>query len=785
MAWVVGLGDLVVGDPETAEVRRTLITGFDAPDFDWSPDSAWLVYSQGDNDFNYDVFLQRVDIEGLDAGEPGVVPYNLTSHPDDDTTPHWSPDGRRITFTSRRMMLDETDVWMVALRSEDQERNKQERLEAEEARKKAEKEKGKKKAKSKNKDSEDTADADPAISGTWTGTAHGPAPIPEGGLPFTLQVLKTADKIQAEISSDIFSGACQQVAWDAEASTLSFVLVIPEAPGITVELIVDGEKMHGQATTTEEEAYTLTAERTSADSGLASSEEGSDSDEEKGKDKDKDEDSEVDPVLIDWQDLRRRVVRVTRREGNETVVGWSADSKMLYFNANTGTRLTNGTTAESGFFSVEIDGGKEEKVESTAARSFTRDGKELLYVKGGKITGNSGKAKTYAFSVRYREDLREVRKAVLGEVWRALDRMFYDPNFHGHDWAASFTKWGPAANVASTPEDYGEMVNWMLGEMNASHMGYYSFGSSSARETDAPGMGLLGVLWDESFDGDGRRVAEVLPGTPAARSISRLEVGDVVLAVNGEAYLAGGNWHRLMAGTSGTPTYLDVLGTDLTLREITIRPTSSINAALYRRFEDQTRARVEEASGGRLGYLHIESMSTGPLVEFERDLFAAGAGRDGLLIDVRENGGGWTTDMILAMLSVRDHAITIPRGGGEGYPQGRRVFATWDKPIVVLCNENSYSNAEIFSWSIKTLGRGPVVGKQTYGAVISTGGTGLMDGSFVRLPFRGWYVNDEKHTNMELNGCPPDYPVENLPGDGLTGLDRQLEKAIEVGLKQL
>ncbi|MDP6850893.1 MAG: S41 family peptidase, partial [Planctomycetota bacterium] len=195
------------------------------------------------------------------------------------------------------------------------------------------------------------------------------------------------------------------------------------------------------------------------------------------------------------------------------------------------------------------------------------------------------------------------------------------------------------------------------------------------------------------------------------------------------------------------------------------------------------RTRVEEASEGKLGYIHIKGMGTGSLLEFERDLFRAGHGKDALLIDVRENGGGWTTDMVLAMLMVKDHAITIPRGGGEGYPQGRRVFASWDKPIVVLCNENSYSNAEIFSWSIKTLGRGPVVGKQTYGAVISTGGAGLLDGSFVRVPFRGWYVNDKNHTNMELNGCPPDYPVENLPGDFATGLDRQLEKAIEVGLK--
>jgi tricorn protease len=326
------------------------------------------------------------------------------------------------------------------------------------------------------------------------------------------------------------------------------------------------------------------------------------------------------------------------------------------------------------------------------------------------------------------------------------------------------------------------MVNWMLGEMNASHMGYYSFGNSAAKETDNPTMGLLGVLWDESHQGAGRRVKEVVAETPAARSDSLLAAGEVVMSVNGINYQPGNNWARLMTATAGQETYLTVQNEKGDSRQVTIRPVSSINTALYHRYEARMRARVEEKSNNRLGYIHIESMSTEPLLEFQRKLFAAGDGKDCLLIDVRENGGGWTTDMLLTMLTTRDHAFTIPRGGGVGYPQGRRVFATWNKPVVVLCNENSYSNAEIFSWSIKTLGRGPVVGKKTYGAVISTGGATMLDGSFVRMPFRGWYVNDANKTNMELNGCPPDYPVENLPAEYAKDEDSQIDKAIEVGL---
>ena len=781
LAWFVG-ASLVLGDPATCAVTRTVTTGFEAPEYDWSPDSAWLVYAQSDNDFNYDIFLARADISDLDPSDPGVTPVNITRHPDDDTTPRWSPDGRKIGFTSRRMMLDETDTWVVFLRSADMERNKRERLEAIEAEKKAKKkaDAAKKKAAKKAPELPEATAADAILCGTWEGKATGPAPLPEEGMPFTVHVLLRGEKVVGDLDSMMFTGPLDNAAWNAETKTLAFTLEIPDAGVVSGEVTVAGDDFTGTVTVGEQ-LFPLEAKRTSSMSGLEESAAAKFQDDGDQAEK-KEDQEEVEDVVIDWDNIGHRIVRVTRREGNEAMVGWNADSDKLYFNANTGTRLTSGTTAESGFFSVDIYDRKDEQVESSSVRSFTLHDKTPFYVKSGKIVGGK---KSYAFSVRYREDLTEVRNAVAHQTWRVLDRMFYDPTFHGHDWAASLEKWLPLAMAASSSEDYGEMMNWMLGEMNASHMGYYSFGSSSAKETDSPRMGVLGVLWDESYVGPGRKVASVLAGTPAARSISALAAGDVVLAINDTPYLAGDNWARLMSGTSGQEVLLDVLGADGEKRELTFRPTSSLGGALYRRFEEQARARVEEGSQGRIGYIHIESMSTGPLIDFERMLFEAGHGKDALIIDVRENGGGWTTDMVMTMLTTRDHAITIPRGGGEGYPQGRRVFAAWEKPVVVLCNENSYSNAEIFSWAIKTLERGKIVGKKTFGAVISTGGTSLMDGSFVRLPFRGWYVNDANHTNMEHNGCPPDYAVENLPGDYVTGLDRQLEKAIEVGLEQL
>ena len=651
--WLQGNGTLVLGDPETLVVSRVLHVGFDAPRVEWSPDSAWLVWSVANDDFNEDIWLARAEIEGLDAHVPGVKPWNLSSHPDDDTAPHWSPDGRKIVFTSRRRMLDETDVWVAWLRREDVERTERERLEAKEAEEKE----------------------------------------------------------------------------------------------------------------NEEEKETK---------------EGAD---EKGEEK-KDEEV-VDPIQIDFDGLSQRIHRLTRREGNESALGWGEDSETIYFNASTGTRLTTSTTAETGFFSTDIWEKEEEKLSDKTASSFTLHDKEAWYVRDGKIRSRGKKEKAHTFSVHFREDRLAMRQTVLEQGWRVLDRWFYDPSFHGHDWAGSLEKWSPVLMAASTPEDFNQLMNWMLGEMNASHMGYYRGASSAAKEMDSTKTGELGVLWDHAYDGPGRRIANVLPQSPASRLDSPLRAGDVVLGVNQVMIQGAVGLDELLAGTVERETMLHVADASGEGRDVLIRPdsTSFLREALYEKRERDLRARTSAATDGKIGYIHIQGMSTPSLLEFERELYAAAEGRKALIVDVRENGGGWTTDMLLSMLQVNDHAFTIPRGGGTGYPQGRRVFGTWSQPVIVLCNQNSYSNAEIFSWAIKTLKRGTLVGMPTHGAVISTGGTTLLDGSFVRMPFRGWYVNDESHTNMELNGCPPDYWVEDLPGDFAKGLDRQLEKALQVGLE--
>ena len=181
---------------------------------------------------------------------------------------------------------------------------------------------------------------------------------------------------------------------------------------------------------------------------------------------------------------------------------------------------------------------------------------------------------------------------------------------------------------------------------------------------------------------------------------------------------------------------------------------------------------------------------------FERELTATGAYKEGIVIDVRYNGGGWTTDMLLTVLNVRQHAYTIPRGASANlerdqknftayYPYGERLpLSALVKPSVTLCNEASYSNAEIFSHAFKTLGIGTLVGQSTFGAVISTGSRRLMDGSYVRMPYRGWYVKATEE-NMENGPAVPDIIVPYPPSVKGSEDDPQLKKAVETLLGQI
>ncbi|WP_431217705.1 S41 family peptidase [Puia sp. P3] len=292
------------------------------------------------------------------------------------------------------------------------------------------------------------------------------------------------------------------------------------------------------------------------------------------------------------------------------------------------------------------------------------------------------------------------------------------------------------------------------------------------------------------------KVTHVIPNSPADKHLSKLSTGDIITAVNGEPVRAEDNFYSLLNGLSDEKILLSVQSADGKTKEVPIRPKASLRDDLYEEWVDQRKKLVEKWSGGKLGYIHIRGMDFPSFEVVEREFTAAGFGKEGLVIDVRYNGGGSTTDYLMTILNYKQHAYTIPRGASDNlekdkkkfrdyYPIGERlVYAAWTKPSIALCNEGSYSNAEIFSHAYKTLGIGKLVGTPTNGSVISTGGKQLMDGSFVRLPGRGWYVKSTDR-NEELGPCIPDIQVENQPDWIARDTDDQLKAAVDELLKEL
>lgn len=515
-----------------------------------------------------------------------------------------------------------------------------------------------------------------------------------------------------------------------------------------------------------------------------------DEEQPKSKKNDKKKD-EVEPIQIDFDGLHERLTQVTFMPGDESNLAISKDGETFYFSSNLG-----GATG-SDFNSVKWNG-KDMKTILPKQRiygvSLSKDGKHLFYFNRGKVNKlpvEGKKAETFDFTAKMDIDHLAERTQIFDEAWRILKDGFYDPNFHGQDWNALRDKYRPIALAASTKQDFQLIYNEMLGQLNASHMGLYV--GELPEETQTELTGLLGIEVEQASNGV--KVRTIVPNTPADKTQSKLNVGDIITSVNGKS-AASNNFSSLLIGTRNERTLLEVMSASGEKREVVIRPTSSLRDELYKAWVAERKALTEKYSNGKLGYIHIQGMNWPSFERFERELMASGMNKEGIVIDVRYNGGGWTTDMLMAVLNVQQHAYTVPRGAAtnlekqhknfsEYYPYGERLpLSAWTKPAISLCNEFSYSNAEIYSHAFKTLNRGTLVGKTTFGAVISTGGDGLMDGSFVRRPFRAWYVKATGE-NMEFVGAVPDIELENSINYRANNTDEQLQKAVEQLLSEM
>lgn len=491
-----------------------------------------------------------------------------------------------------------------------------------------------------------------------------------------------------------------------------------------------------------------------------------------------------EPFTFDADDAWLRVRRLTTTLGSKSNLAVTPAGDRIIFSAPAET--------ERSLYSITYKGDGRTVLQAGAVSGVdvSLTGDRVTFIRAGTasaVAPGGGRVDSYPIDAPIVVDTATQQRRKFMEASRIIGNGFYHPTLKGLDWPALTAHYASLAEITRTPEEFDRAFSLLLGELDGSHLG---ISSRSPLRTPSIQTGYLGI--DVIPAPGGYRVTAVYEGGPADRPTSRIAVGDVIASVEGVALALDNAWptvefYAAFAGRAGRETLVELRHQDASrpTRVLIVPVGSAADTDLRYRAEVRRRtAMVDQLSGGRLGYLHIRSMSEPSVRDFERDLFAVADGKEGLIIDVRDNGGGSTADILLASLTAPNHAKTQPRGvlpeqvPFDAYPRDRRLIYAYVRPVSVLINENSFSNAEIFAHAIRTTGRGKLVGTATFGGVISTGSATLIDGSTIRTPFRGWYLPDG--TDMENNGARP-HPgldIPQLPDDEAAGVDRQLEAAV-------
>lgn len=377
----------------------------------------------------------------------------------------------------------------------------------------------------------------------------------------------------------------------------------------------------------------------------------------------------------------------------------------------------------------------------------------------------------------WRQAYREAGRLMRDHYWRA--------DMNGVDWQAVLDRYEPMVERIGSRAELIDLLWEAQGELGTSHAYAYATGGGSDPRRR---QGLLGA--DLTRDDDGVwRVARILPGESsdhAARSPLlapgvAVRPGDAIIAVGGRPVDPVRGPLAQLAGTADRPTELTVRpGSGGDVRRVVVTPIADESQLRYHEWVEGRRAHVRQASGGRLGYLHVPDMVASGWAQFHRDLRTEMA-CEGLVVDVRENGGGHLSELVLEKLSRRVTGWALPRG----YKPMRYPEDSPRGPVVTIADEFAGSDGDIVSAGIKNRGIGPLVGVRTWGGVIGIDNRyTLVDGTVVTQPRYSFWL-EGPGWGVENHGVDPDVEVVMTPQDRVAERDPQLDKAIELALAAL
>lgn len=409
-----------------------------------------------------------------------------------------------------------------------------------------------------------------------------------------------------------------------------------------------------------------------------------------------------------------------------------------------------------------------------------KDGKNLFVVNGGslqKVPIAGGNKTNVSFNAIMELDAAAEREYMLNHVYTQELKRFYVEDLHGVNWKAMRDAYAPMVKHINNNYDYAEMLSELLGELNVSHTGASYSGTSGGNN-----IAELALFFDEKYKKDGLLVEEVIAGGPFHKATSKVKKGDIITKIDGVTIKAGMDYYPLLNFKAGSRILVSVKGQNGESWEEVIKPISKgeLGELLYERWVKWQAAEVERLSQGRLGYVHIKSMSDDYFRTIYSDILGKYNRCDAIIIDTRHNGGGRLHEDVEILFSGEKYLTQVIRGREACDMPSRR----WNKPSIMLICEDNYSNAHGTPWVYKNRGIGRLVGMPTPGTMTSVNWERLQDATVTfGIPAIGYRTAEGDY--LENSQLEPDVKVKNSPEKFLNGRDEQLETAVKEMIKEL
>ena len=486
-----------------------------------------------------------------------------------------------------------------------------------------------------------------------------------------------------------------------------------------------------------------------------------------------------DSILhLDFTDLDQRQVRLTINSSSVSDYVLSEDGAKLYylaaFEKGFDLWVTEPRTHDTKIL-AKLSG-------SGSNLEISKDGKSLfLRSRGGliKVDANSGKVTPIAIDGNMTLDAAAERSYIFEHAWRQVKKKLYQPDLNGVDWDGYKKIYERFLPHINNNYDFALMLSELLGELDVSHTG----GRYAAHKENGDQTAALGLLYDETFEGRGLKITEVIAGGPIDRAKTKIKAGDILTQINHQNITDSIDWASLLNHQEGKNLLLTIKEPTGNSFEEKMRPISLSKEAglMYDRWTRMMEKKVEALSGGKVGYVHVQGMNDGSFRETFDKVMGKNRDKLALIVDTRFNGGGWLHDDLVSFLSGKNYLKFAPQGhllkGGE--PMNK-----WQRPSCVLMSESNYSDAYIFPYAYKEIGIGKLIGMPVAGTGTAVWWESQIDPTLVfGIPMVATIGKENRPT--ERLQIEPDIRVP-LPYEGfLNGDDAQLDAAVKEMLKEV